>query len=162
MAPIVHPRQDVVCLGINYDAHAQEAGRFSSEAFGGERPYTIYFSKRVNRATASGESVPRYEGLVDSLDYEAELGVILAKDAKGVSKENARDYIFGYTIINDMISVHVICRRVISNGIWEKALTVLHLWDRVLLQRMKSAMSRLLISAVRLTESCARAVIPVI
>jgi len=102
LAPIVHLRQDVVCLGINYDAHAQEAGRFSSEAFGGERPYTIYFSKRVNRATASGESVPRYEGLVDSLDYEAELGVILAKDAKGVSKENARDYIFGYTIINDI------------------------------------------------------------
>ena len=89
-------------LGINYDAHAQEAGRFSSEAFGGERPYTIYFSKRVNRATASGESVPRYEGLVDSLDYEAELGVILGRDAKGVSKENARDYIFGYTIINDI------------------------------------------------------------
>lgn len=102
LAPIVHPRQDVVCLGINYDAHAQEAGRFSSEAFGGERPYTIYFSKRVNRATASGESVPRYEGLVDSLDYEAELGVILAKDAKDVSKENAGAYIFGYTIINDI------------------------------------------------------------
>ena len=101
LAPIVHPRQDVVCLGINYDAHAQEAGRFSSEAFGGERPYTIYFSKRVNRATASGESVPRYEGLVDSLDYEAELGVILGRDAKGVSKENAGAYIFGYTIIND-------------------------------------------------------------
>lgn len=80
LAPIVHPRQDVVCLGINYDAHAQEAGRFSSEAFGGERPYTIYFSKRVNRATASGESIPRYEGLVDSLDYEAELseGMTLA------------------------------------------------------------------------------------
>ena len=89
LAPIVHPRQDVVCLGINYDAHAQEAGRFSSEAFGGERPYTIYFSKRVNRATASGESIPRYEDLVDSLDYEAELGVILAKDAKGVSKETS-------------------------------------------------------------------------
>ena len=53
-------------------------------------------------ATASGESVPRYEGLVDSLDYEAELGVILGRDAKGVSKENARDYIFGYTIINDI------------------------------------------------------------
>lgn len=69
-APIVHPRQDVVCLGINYDAHAQEAGRFSDEAFGGERPYTIYFSKRVSRATATNETVPSYKGLVDSLDYE--------------------------------------------------------------------------------------------
>lgn len=102
LAPIVRPLQDVVCLGINYDAHAQEAGRFSDEAFGGERPYTIYFSKRVNRATATGEKVPAYTGLVDSLDYEAELGVVLGRDAKGVTKEEARDYVFGYTIINDI------------------------------------------------------------
>lgn len=102
LAPIVHPRQDVICLGINYDAHAQEADKFSSEAFGGERPYTIYFSKRVSRATATNEDVPAYVGLVDSLDYESELGVVLAKDAKGVSVEEALDYVFGYTIINDI------------------------------------------------------------
>ncbi|MBR5790274.1 MAG: fumarylacetoacetase, partial [Phascolarctobacterium sp.] len=71
-APIVHPRQDVICLGINYFAHGVEAGHFSEEAFGGERPYTIYFSKRVNKATATGEGIPAYEGLVDSLDYEVE------------------------------------------------------------------------------------------
>ena len=101
-APIVHPRQDVVCLGINYDAHAHEAGRFSDEDFGGERPYTIYFSKRVSRATATKELVPSYNGLVDSLDYECELGVVLGKDCKGVTKEEAKQYIFGYTIINDV------------------------------------------------------------
>lgn len=101
-APIVYPRQDVICLGINYDAHAKEAGRFSGEAFGGERPYTIYFSKRVSRATATNEAVPSYPGLVDSLDYECELGVVLARDCKGVTKEQARDYIFGYTVINDI------------------------------------------------------------
>lgn len=101
-APIVHPRQDVICLGINYDAHAQEAGRFSDEAFGGERPYTIYFSKRVSTATGSGDFIPAYEELVDSLDYEAELGVILGKDAKDVNKEEAEAYIFGYTVINDV------------------------------------------------------------
>ena len=101
-APIVHPRQDVICLGINYDAHAQEAGRFSDEAFGGERPYTIYFSKRVSRATATNEAVPSYVGLVDSLDYECELGVVLARNCRAVTKEQARKYIFGYTIINDI------------------------------------------------------------
>ena len=101
-APIVHPRQDVICLGINYDAHAQEAGRFSDEAFGGERPYTIYFSKRVSRATATNEAVPSYVGLVDSLDYECELGVVLARDCRAVTKEQAWKYIFGYTIINDI------------------------------------------------------------
>lgn len=102
LAPIVHPLQDVICLGINYDAHAQEAGRFSDEAFGGERPYTIYFSKRVNRATATGETVPSYSGLVESLDYEVELGVIIGSDVKAVSSSQVHDYIFGYTVINDI------------------------------------------------------------
>ena len=101
-APVVYPRQDVVCLGINYDEHAREAGRFSEEAFGGERPYTIYFSKRASRLTGTGDPIPSYEGLVDSLDYEAELGVIIGKDALGVRAENAEDYIFGYTVINDV------------------------------------------------------------
>lgn len=102
LAPIVRPKQDVICLGINYDEHAAEAGKFSQEAFGGERPYTIYFSKRVNRATATKEAIPSYNDLVDSLDYEAELGVILRKDAKDVSVEEALDYVFGYTVINDV------------------------------------------------------------
>ena len=102
LAPIVRPRQDVICLGINYAAHALEAGDFSKEAFGGERPYTIYFSKRVNRATAAGEAIPAYEGLVDSLDYEVELGVVLGRDVKNVSVEEALDSVFGYTIINDV------------------------------------------------------------
>ena len=50
LSPIPHPKQDVVCLGINYYAHAEEAARFHDEAFGGERPVPIYFSKRINRA----------------------------------------------------------------------------------------------------------------
>lgn len=102
LAPIVRPRQDVICLGINYDEHAKEAGMYSKEAFGGERPYTIYFSKRVNRATGPKEGIPSYEDLVDSLDYESELGVILHKDVKGISKEEALDAVFGYTVINDV------------------------------------------------------------
>lgn len=102
LAPIVRPRQDVICLGINYDEHAKEAGQYSQEAFGGERPYTIYFSKRVSRATGAKEGIPSYEGLVDSLDYESELGVVLGKDIKSVSKEEALDAVFGYTVINDV------------------------------------------------------------
>ena len=102
LAPIVRPRQDVICLGINYDEHAKEAGMYSEEAFGGERPYTIYFSKRVNRATGPKEDIPSYQGLVDSLDYESELGVILKKDVKNIAKEDALDAVFGYTVINDV------------------------------------------------------------
>ncbi len=101
LSPIIHPIQDILCLGINYHAHHKEAGKFNKEAFG-DRAKPIYFSKRVNEANFDGGIIPLYAGLVDSLDYEAELGVILGKDAFNVKKENASDYIFGYTIINDV------------------------------------------------------------
>ncbi|WP_160687548.1 fumarylacetoacetate hydrolase family protein [Clostridium sp. C2-6-12] len=102
MAPIPNPKQDVICLGINYMAHAVESARYKKEAFDGDRPYAVYFSKRVNVATADGDFIPSYADIVDSLDYEAELAVIIKKDAKNVAKEDAYDYIFGYTIMNDV------------------------------------------------------------
>lgn len=102
MAPIPNPRQDIICLGINYMAHAVESARFKKEAFGGDRPYAVYFSKRVGNATGAEDYIPSYPEIVDSLDYEAELAVIISKDAKNVAKEDAFDYVFGYTIINDV------------------------------------------------------------
>lgn len=102
MPPIPNPKQDIICLGINYMAHAIESARYKKEAFGGDRPYAVYFSKRVGIATGDGEDIPSYPELVDSLDYEVELAVIIKKDAKNVAKENAFDYVFGYTIMNDV------------------------------------------------------------
>lgn len=102
LAPIPRPKQDVLCLGINYAAHAVEAAKFSNKAFGGERPYPIFFSKRVSYSQGTDAPIPAYEGLVDSLDYECELGVIISKDAKNVKSEDAHNYIFGYTIVNDV------------------------------------------------------------
>ena len=102
LSPIVHPRQDIMCLGINYSDHAAEAGKFSKEAFGGERPYTIYFAKRCSEAIGPGAVIPCYPGYVDSLDYEVELGVVLGKDAKNVKPAEALKYVFGYTVFNDI------------------------------------------------------------
>ena len=73
LAPIPAPEQDIICLGINYMDHAEESARFRKREFDGKRPYAVYFSKRVNKATADGENIPSHENLVDSLDYEAEL-----------------------------------------------------------------------------------------
>lgn len=101
-APIPRPRQDVLCLGINYTEHAEEASRFNNHAFGGERPKAIYFSKRVGHASGDGDIIPSYPNLVNSLDYECELGVIIGKDALNVAPEDVSDYIFGYTIVNDV------------------------------------------------------------
>lgn len=107
LAPIPCPMQDVICLGINYMAHAEESARYKKEAFGGERPYAIYFSKRVNRAVANGEPILAHADLVDSLDYEAELAVIIGRDAKDVAEEDAEKYVFGYTVLNDVSARNV-------------------------------------------------------
>ena len=101
-APIPYPRQDMICLGINYLEHAVESARYKEEAFGGERPFAVYFSKRIGEAVADGGVIPAYEGLVDSLDYEAEFAVIIGKDAKNVAEEDVYEYLLGYTIINDV------------------------------------------------------------
>jgi 2-keto-4-pentenoate hydratase/2-oxohepta-3-ene-1,7-dioic acid hydratase in catechol pathway len=107
LAPIPHPAQDVICLGINYREHAEEAKSFHPDAFDEKRPCTIYFSKRVDRAVADGEPVPAHRDLVDSLDYEAELAVIIGRDASRVKKQDAADYIFGYTVLNDISARNV-------------------------------------------------------
>ena len=102
LAPIPRPRQDVICLGINYHAHAEEAARYSAEAFTKERPIPIYFSKRVTEAVAPNGFIESHPGLVERLDYEVELAVIIGKTARNVKAQDAADYIFGYTVLNDV------------------------------------------------------------
>ncbi len=101
-APISFPKQDIICLGINYMAHAEESARYKKEAFGGDRPFAVYFSKRVDEAVGDGGFIDGHFDIVDSLDYEAELAVVIGKDAKNISEEDAFDYVLGYTIINDI------------------------------------------------------------
>ncbi len=102
LAPIPRPRQDVLCLGMNYKAHASEAAKYDADAFTKEKPAAVYFSKRVSEAVAPGGVIQSHQDLVERLDYEVELGVILGKTAKHVNAAEAGDYIFGYTVLNDV------------------------------------------------------------
>lgn len=101
VSPIAEPDQDIICLGINYMDHAEESARFEKRAF--EKPEkAIYFSKRVNRTNDPDGIIPAHKNLTNQLDYEAELAVIIKKDAKDVKPGEVKDYIFGYTIMNDV------------------------------------------------------------
>lgn len=101
LAPIKNPLQDIICLGINYMDHAEESMRFKKEAFDGKREEAVYFSKRVNEC-----NMPNGDFFINSLttqlDYEAELVVIIGKDCRNAKKENALDYVFGYSVGNDI------------------------------------------------------------
>ena len=101
-SPIPAPAQDVICLGINYMAHSDEAEKYSAAAFATKHEDAIYFSKRVNEAVAPGGDILSHSDLVADLDYEAELAVVIGRPAYNVSEADALDYVFGYTILNDV------------------------------------------------------------
>lgn len=102
LAPIPHPAQDVICLGINYMDHAAEAASFNDSFSLETKEKAIYFSKRVNRSPSPGAVIESHRDIEARVDYEAELAVIIGREARHVSREDAWDYIFGYTVLNDM------------------------------------------------------------
>ena len=102
LSPIPCPLQDVLCLGLNYYDHAAEASGFSKDAFGVELAAPIFFSKRVAWSQGSGAPIPSHRDLTEKLDFENEMAVVIGRDAENVSEEEAKDYVFGYTVLNDV------------------------------------------------------------
>jgi 2-keto-4-pentenoate hydratase/2-oxohepta-3-ene-1,7-dioic acid hydratase in catechol pathway len=97
LAPILRPSKNVFCIGKNYRDHAIEMG---SEA---DIPENIMvFSKAPTAVIGHGEGIPSHSKVTDQLDYEGELAVVIGKTGTGITKEEAMDYVFGYTIINDI------------------------------------------------------------
>jgi len=91
-APIADPGK-FICIGLNYKDHAEEAG----QAIPKEPPI---FAKWANAIIDPGEPILRPRGSTQ-LDWEVELGVVIGRTARYVSREQALDYVAGYTIIND-------------------------------------------------------------
>ena len=91
-APIADPGK-FICIGLNYSDHAAE----TNNPIPKEPPI---FAKWNNAIIDPGEPILRPRGS-KQLDWEVELGVVIGKPARYVSKEQALDYVWGYTIIND-------------------------------------------------------------
>lgn len=102
LAPIPEPRQDVICLGMNYMDHSAEAAKWGKDDFVKNAGKAVYFSKRAAYIVGPGGEIDPHFDIVDGLDYEAELAVVLGKDAYRVSKEDALDYVLGYSVLNDV------------------------------------------------------------
>ncbi|KRB32354.1 MULTISPECIES: fumarylacetoacetate hydrolase family protein [Mesorhizobium] len=104
-APIPQPRRNIFCVGKNYHEHAHEFARsgFDSSAGAGAIPkHPIIFSKVPESVVANHASVLIDPSVSTAIDYEAELAVIIGKGGRGISKENALDHVWGYTIVNDV------------------------------------------------------------
>ena len=88
--------------GINYMAHSDEAEKYSADAFATEHQDAIYFPSGSPGPSPDGGFIEAHTDLVKKLDYECELAVVLGKDAKDVPAGQTKDYVFGYTILNDV------------------------------------------------------------
>ncbi|MGM0887417.1 MAG: fumarylacetoacetate hydrolase family protein [Bacillota bacterium] len=93
LPPIAKPDK-IICVGLNYFDHCKETGM--------EPPVSpVIFSKYSNAIAGHNDAI---EIPINSteVDFEAELAFVIGRDAKHVSEEEAIEYVFGYTIMNDI------------------------------------------------------------
>jgi len=112
LAPIPRPGK-LLCIGLNYRDHAEEVGMKIPE-----RP--ILFSKFSSCVVGPGDPV-LLPSISTQVDYEAELAVVIGKEAKGVPEEDALDFVAGYTIMNDVSARDLQLRLGGGQWVWGKS-----------------------------------------
>lgn len=101
LAPIPEPRRNVMCLGLNYAEHAEE--HYSASGRQTELPeYPIVFTKAPSSVNGPYADIPYDPTITQELDWEVELAVIIGRKGKNIPVEEAMDYVFGYTVLNDV------------------------------------------------------------
>ncbi len=117
LAPIEKPRKNIIGIGLNYTEHVAESAR-TLDTTGKLPAKPIIFSKPPTTVTATNTEIIKNTKLTSQLDWECELAVVISKKGKYVAKEEALDYVFGYTVINDISARD--CRRegqwIVSKG----------------------------------------------
>ncbi|MCM3661380.1 fumarylacetoacetate hydrolase family protein [Georgenia satyanarayanai] len=93
LSPVI-PRSKVVGVGRNYAEHAAEMGNEVPEE-------PILFLKPNTSVTGPDDPIV-VPGYAQEVDHEAELAVVISRMAKNVSADQALDYVFGYTVANDV------------------------------------------------------------
>ena len=96
LSPVPRTPKNIMCVGKNYNDHAVEMGAEKA-------PEDMVVFTKSPTAIASDEStLSAHAEFTDSLDYEGELAVVIGKQGKNIPKAMAYDYVFGYTIANDI------------------------------------------------------------
>ena len=117
LAPIPKPRKNIIGIGLNYTEHVAESAR-TLDTTGKLPQKPIIFSKPPTTVTATNTNIIKNTKLTSQLDWEVELAVVIGKKGKYVPKADAMDYVFGYTVINDISARD--CRRegqwIVSKG----------------------------------------------
>jgi len=109
LLPPTLPTSKIVCIGKNYADHAAEMG--------GEAPAEpLIFLKPSTSLIGHGETIVR-PAISEQVDFEGELAVVIGAFAKDVSEADALDYVWGYTIANDVTARDIQAK----DGQWTRA-----------------------------------------
>jgi len=106
-APVGPLAKNVICVGKNYYDHAREFARSGVDASGDRQEVPaepVVFTKAVTSLADPFQGIPASSDPTNSVDYEGELGVVIGRRAARVSRAEALDHVFGYTIVNDVTS----------------------------------------------------------
>ncbi|MEK3764749.1 fumarylacetoacetate hydrolase family protein [Solibacillus sp. FSL K6-4121] len=96
LSPVPRTPKNIMCVGKNYNDHAVEMGADKA-------PEDMVVFTKSPTAIASDEStLSVHAEFTDSLDYEGELAIVIGKQGKNIPNAMAYDYVFGYTIANDI------------------------------------------------------------
>ena len=94
LGPPIPDPQKLLCIGLNYRSHAEEAGL--------EPPNTpTFFAKFANALRPHGATVP-LPAASEKVDFEAEVAFVIGRRAAAVAEADALDHVAGYTLLNDL------------------------------------------------------------
>jgi len=98
LAPLENPRGNVIAMGRNYQKHAEETAAMEGKA---ASPPTI-FTKAITSLTEPFADIAIDPSVSDKIDWEVELAVVIGKRGANIKQADARAYVFGYTVLNDV------------------------------------------------------------
>lgn len=101
MAPIPVPKKNIFCVGRNYAKHIAEGNR-AQKANIGVTEHPVFFTKPPTSIVAPDGDILMFPTISKAIDYEVELTIVISKPGRNISKADAYDHIFGYTILNDI------------------------------------------------------------
>lgn len=94
LSPIPRTPKNIMAVGKNYADHAKEMGGTASDF--------VVFTKSPTSIAADEQTLSLHTDITNSYDYEGELAIVIGKQGKNIPEKLAYDYIFGYTIANDL------------------------------------------------------------
>lgn len=119
LSPIPKPARNIYCVGWNYLDHFEEGKNLRADKGVVTMPeHPVFFTKGTHTMNGPFDPIPYDAGISTSIDWEAELAVVIGKQGRDIPEEQAMDHVFGFSAYNDTSARDVQQKR--HGGQWFK------------------------------------------